>query len=54
MTDFVKEEPTNELRWHFPSGALQQKWRITKASGGTVTYSEEWRDVVEFVEPSAR
>jgi hypothetical protein len=50
MADFEKAEPTNELRWHFPSGALQQKWRITISVAGAVKYSEEWRDVPEVHE----
>lgn len=61
MTDFEKAEPTNELRWVTRTNVgeeraqyvvwrvLQQKWRITRASCGAVTYSEEWR-TVEVVE----
>lgn len=58
MTDFTKEEATNELRF-FPklfmtgpqefeysgSYALQQRWKITRGGLGRVDYTEEWRDV---------
>ena len=48
MTEWTKEECTNELRW-IRKGRLgpflQQKWKITKGGTGKVTYEEEWRDV---------
>ena len=58
MTNFTKEEATNELRFFpkmFMTGpqefefsvppTLQQKWKVTKGSFGQVKYTEEWRDV---------